>query len=252
MGGALPTPSIPGYTSFRGFTSCDCLAQWLPIYEQLLFIRGLIADQIDIIQLTGNAAASAGTHSQGGAADLLQFTDTQVKLAREMGAPAAWHRTTAQGFARDHQHLVLNACPHNAPARYQLDAQRAGFNGLGSDGRLGPDPLKGSPTTYRTWSQGISWAKQKIQEAMVDITLPDSVLTAIANKILWADLVPNNADADAGSFRNTLSQTYLRAGHAQDSSAAAADSAASLVPLVKALADQVTKLQATVDALPKA
>lgn len=104
MGGStLPTASTPGYTTFRGRVACECLAQWLPVYERLLLARGLIKSNIDIWQLTGGAAASGGTHSQGGAFDLLYQTGpAYVAVAREMGAPATWTRTVAQGFSKAH------------------------------------------------------------------------------------------------------------------------------------------------------
>ena len=172
MGGtSLPTTSTPGYTAYidaygKKWTACKCLAQWLPVYEQLLKAKGLIKSCIDVWQLTGAATASAGTHSQGGVYDLLfQTNDQCVIAAREMGAPAAWRRdvTPTSSWRKTHQHGVLLGCPHNdTTAEYQIVAQRAGYNGLGTNGRLGPDPLKGYPKTYRTWEQGIAWAKAQI------------------------------------------------------------------------------------------
>src|SRR5690242_6416271 len=168
MGGAtLPTPSTPGYTAYtdaygKKWTACVCLAEWLKWYEKCLLVKGLIKSNIDVWQLTGGATASAGTHSQGGAFDLLyQTTDAHVAVSREMGAPASWRRTIAQGFTRVHQHGVLTGCPHNSPARYQIDAQKAGYNGLGTNGRGGKD-YHPDPKVYRTWQQGIEWAKAEI------------------------------------------------------------------------------------------
>ena len=171
MGGAsLPTASTPGYTTFRGFVACKCLAEWLPVYEQLLLAKGLIKSNIDVWQLTGGAPASGGTHTQGGAYDLLNQTGPEeVLLAREMGA-GSWGRTVDQGFTQDHHHGVLNGCEHNEPAVYQYTAMRRGFNGLGIAtsgqyagmwGYAHPDeyPL---PATFRTWEQGIAWAKTEI------------------------------------------------------------------------------------------
>lgn len=154
---ALPTARTPGFTSFQTRwgprTACECLAQWLPAFARRL---GVSISALQITQLTGGASASAGTHSQGGAADLLVTNREWVRIAREMGA-AAWVRTRAQGFDVDHIHLVLNGCPHNGPARYQVNALAAGFNGLGSGGRGGRDDGPG-PQKLRTWSQGIAWA----------------------------------------------------------------------------------------------
>ena len=170
MGGAsLPTPSTPGYTSFRGFTSCECLAQWLPVYEALLLAKGLIKSNIDVWQLTGGAPASGGTHTQGGAFDLLyQTTPAHVAVAREMGAPGTWGRKASQGFSRDHLHGAI-ACGHSAPVAYQITAQKRGFNGLGQgyyNGQLlwgyGHKDEYPDPSVRRTWREGIAWAKSEI------------------------------------------------------------------------------------------
>jgi hypothetical protein len=79
-----------------------------------------------------------------------------------MGADATWHRPynwDGDGGG-EHVHRVLTGCPHNTPARYQIDAVRAGYNGLGHLGRGarddGPRPLSG-----RTWREGIQWAKEQ-------------------------------------------------------------------------------------------
>ena len=66
MGGgpALPTPSTPGYGTFtdkntgRKFTACYCVIQWLTAAENLGKARGLLKVGLDIVQLTGGAAAS--------------------------------------------------------------------------------------------------------------------------------------------------------------------------------------------------
>jgi hypothetical protein len=77
-----------------------------------------------------------------------------------------------------HVHSVLTGCPHNEPARYQIDAVRAGQNGLANHGPdTGPRPLSG-----RTWRQGIEWAKQ--QQEMDDMTpAQDARLTRIEAKL---------------------------------------------------------------------
>jgi hypothetical protein len=87
-----------------------------------------------------------------------------------MGAPAFWARTGAAWAGNEHAHGVLLGCPHNSPAAYQIAAQRAGYDGLGraTTGRYagmwgygGRDPHP-APDTYRTWEQGIAWAKTEI------------------------------------------------------------------------------------------
>lgn len=142
-------------TTFRGKPACECLAEWLDVYEQELLDRKVIKQCIDVCQLIGGAAASGGTHATGGAFDIAQTDRTAIWVARQMGADATWSRTRAQGFT-PHTHGVLTGCPHNGPARYQIDKVRAGLNGLASNGQdNGPRPL-----SYRTWQEGIAWAKK--------------------------------------------------------------------------------------------
>lgn len=149
--------------TFRGKPACACLAAWLPAYEAELLRRGVIVRSIDVYQLIGGATASAGTHSQGGAFDLGQTSDEAIWVARQMGA-ATWKRTPAQGFIL-HSHGVLRGCPHNTPARYQIDALDAGFNGLGRGGRGGRDDGP-RPVPQRTWQQGIAWAVAQIPKEL--------------------------------------------------------------------------------------
>lgn len=151
--------------TFRGHPACPCLAEWLPVYEAELLRRGIVKHNIDIYQLIGGAAASAGTHTKGGAYDVAQVTTEAIEVAREMGA-AAWHRPknwdNAGGI--EHHHGVLNGCPHNTPARYQIDAYKLGFNGLG---RLGHGAADNGPRVMplRTWKAGITWAKNQAKAA---------------------------------------------------------------------------------------
>ena len=153
---------------FRGYPACPCLAKWLPVYEAELQRRGLLKGLLRIYQLIGGAAASGGTHAEGGAFDLLDLPgDQEVWVARQMGADATWTRPYNWdgdgGIAHDHG--VLRGCPHNGPARYQIAAVDAGFNGLGAGGHgapdTGPRPLSG-----RTWAQGIAWALDQQEDNM--------------------------------------------------------------------------------------
>lgn len=139
----------------RQWVACTCLKAWLTAYQNELLRRGIIKRSIDVFQLVGGATASAGTHSTGGAFDIAQTSREAIVVARQMGADATWHRMPPS--FDHHTHGVLRGCPHNGPARYQLDAVDAGYNGLGDAGRGarddGPRPLSG-----RTWKQGIAWA----------------------------------------------------------------------------------------------
>lgn len=164
-------------SAFRGFNACSCLTSWLPVYERMLQHRGVLRDgeELRIYQLIGGAEASGGTHATGGAFDITDLIgNLDVSIARQMGADATWARTKAQGFT-PHLHGVLTGCPHNGPARYQIDAVRAGFNGLGRGGRGaaddGPRPLSG-----RDWRAGIAWANKQMEE---DMATSDEILAEL-------------------------------------------------------------------------
>lgn len=154
---------------FRGKPTCPCVKEWLPWLERLYRLRGVIKKSIDIAQLTGAASASGGTHRGGGAFDLWQSSDLAVEIARQMGADASWRRTRDQGFPL-HLHGVLRGCPHNLPARYQINAVDNWGNGLGKNGMGGRDDGP-RPLSKRTWEQGILWAKIQIRQARIDVLM---------------------------------------------------------------------------------
>lgn len=150
---------------FRGKPTCSCVAQWFPVYEAMLKRRGILSgfhgDQLRIFQLTGGAAASAGTHSQGGAIDTAMLDPRGIRLAREMGASASWIRWWPGNL---HAHLVLDGCPHNGPARYQITAVKQGYDGTGYVGRGALDK-EWRPVRWRTWQEGLTWAAQQLGTA---------------------------------------------------------------------------------------
>lgn len=150
---AFRRPATHGYTTFRGRPCCTCLAEWLPRYEQQLLKAGIIKQSIDIYQLRGGAPASGGTHTQGGAFDIVQRSPEAIRIARQMGA-AAWAR---EGMSPPHQHGVLKGCDTNNPAYYQIQALNAGFDGLGTGGRGGRDtgPRTGVTFPIINWDDGI-------------------------------------------------------------------------------------------------
>lgn len=141
--------------TFRGRPACECLAEWLPKYEEELLARGVIKVSLDVFQLIGNAPASAGVHSAGGAFDIGQTSRTALWVARQMGADATWARMWPDNV---HTHGVLRGCPHNGPARYQIAAVDAGFDGTGAGGRGAPDDGP-RPLSKRTWQQGLEWQR---------------------------------------------------------------------------------------------
>lgn len=158
---------------FRGMPACECLAEFLPVYERELQETGNLVGPLKIYQLIGDAAASASTHQPGGAYDVTDGTPSQadVLIARQMGA-AEWLRTPPT-FSPLHRHGVLRGCPHNAGGRYQIAALDAGFNGLGSGGRGGPDD---GPRDFevRTWREGIAWAKRRQRVRVIDAKIADA------------------------------------------------------------------------------
>lgn len=155
--------NVAGY--FHGYPACSCLLEWLPAYEAELRRRKILGRlaRLRIYQLIGLGSKSGGTHGGGGAFDILDLPGGEdIWVARQMGADATWSRLYnwdgKGGMA--HIHGVLRGCPHNGPARYQIESRSQGVdhgrNGLASGGAdTGPRPLSG-----RTWREGIAWASQ--------------------------------------------------------------------------------------------
>lgn len=208
--------------TFRGKPACPCLAEWLPVFEAELIRRGVVRESIDIAQLIGSAAASGGTHASGGAADIWQHDDVTVWVARQMGADATWARTTGSFANNRHTHIVLTDCPHNGPARYQIDAVRAGYNGLGYGGRSAPDDGP-RPLSGRTWREGIEWAKQLQEDDMplspedkqwIRVTIREqveAVVPDIAKAVLNADVIARLDVSVREALRDVVDKSAHRA-----------------------------------------
>lgn len=181
--------SAANYTYFRGYRCCTCVAEWFPVYERMLALRGITSGTKDgrlrIFQFTGTAAASAGTHSQGGAMDTAMLDPSGIRLAREMGASASWIRWWPGNL---HAHMVLAGCPHNGPARYQITAVKAGFDGTGWLGRGGRD-TEWRPRQWRTWREGLAWARAQLAvhelQEEADMPLTEAEIDKIAERV-WA------------------------------------------------------------------
>ncbi len=180
--------------TFRGLPACPCLIAWLPAYERELLRRGVIRHSIDISKLVD---AGSRTHRTGGVFDIAQTQTRAVRVARQMGADATWHRQQGWdgGAGKEHTHGVLRGCPHNEPARYQLDAVDAGFDGLGTAGRAGPDDGP-RPLARRTWEQGIVWART--QQAVETVVRVDELSGRYDRDpaLLAAQLAGSAAEAD--------------------------------------------------------
>ena len=190
---------------FRGFPACPCLAAWLPVYEAELQRRGQLAGDLTVYQLIGGAAASGGTHRSGGAFDISDLTgDADVWLARQMGAPATWARTRAQGFT-PHLHGVLRGCPHNGPAAYQIDDVENGWNGLAGSSRARDDGPR--PIPDRDWRQGIAWALEQGD----DMPYTKDELTAIVQAAVAAELDrPVETKKGKRSLRQMVKELFQR------------------------------------------
>ncbi len=140
----------------RGFPCCSCQKKWFPAFEAELVARGLPVPPI--AQLIGGAAASASTHSRGGAADWWGVNVEVAATARMMGAPATWIRETGSFADNKHTHSVLRGCPHLHPsAQAQIREVDAGGDGLIGNAE-DTHPLK-DYLNQRTWQEGIAWHK---------------------------------------------------------------------------------------------
>lgn len=205
--------ALPEYVVwFRGRPACPCLAEWLPAYEAELQRRGILAGELHIYQLIGGYVGSGGTHATGGAFDLLDLPgEEDLWVGRQMGADAYWTRPEnwdGDGGIR-HNHGVLRGCPHNGPARYQIESPTFGVDhnrdGLSHGGRgapdTGPRPLSG-----RTWREGIAWAKEQQRKEWDEMASKDEIRQVVAEEIEKA------FKARLGNGRTVMSTINLIAG----------------------------------------
>lgn len=217
---------------FRGRPACDCQAEWLPVFEQVAQLLGILDGPLPLSQIIGGAVESGGTHATGGADDTFPLTTIKdvagyVRLSRDMGADATWLRPEDwdgdDGVA--HVHRVLRNCPHNGPARYQITAVDANGNGLGAGGMGGrddgPRPLSG-----RTWREGIEWANQLLAEA---------------DDVAWTDELAKwqPGDKDKNDTATAGQQLGQARGYAQAAYLAAQRSERAVKALAKALGPEV-------------
>ena len=225
MGGStLPTASTPGYGSItrngRTFVGCDCVIQFLLAGERLGLAKGLLKEGLDIVQIVGNAAASAGVHRLGAAFDVMQLGPEWVIIWREMGA-SFWPRIDDHpGVAGDlwdnntHGHGGID-CAHDSLIAYQMTAYWRGYSGLGkaSSGRYAgqwgygsKDKFTYRPKVRRTWREGIAWADAetaRIKAASIkeeDIMATAAELRQIISDELDARRVRDAADRVLGGI----------------------------------------------------
>lgn len=135
-----------------------------------------------VMQGIGGAAASGGTHLNGCVTDFGYVSDWHVWALRQMGADATWHRRYNWDGNKgvEHIHSVLTGGPDNGNARYQLDAVRAGYNGLGYLGHAAPDDGP-RPLSGRSYSDGITWAQTQGDDMTPE---QDALLKAINQGIV--------------------------------------------------------------------
>jgi hypothetical protein len=261
MGGAtLPTASTSGYGWFRAKVACDCLAAWLTAAERLGLARGLIKYELDIVQLTGTAAASAGTHSAGGAFDVKQCSRDWSHLFREMGA-AAWPRVGVDWVNNEHLHGVLD-CPHNDPAAYQVTAYWRGYSGLGKAtsgtyagmwgyGSKDPDPWR--PAVRRTRREGIAWANAQTAAITAaaqeddDMAMTPAERQALINDIrdaVWSAPLLNH---DPNTKDDVKPSTYAAKSYVVMGNWRGSDVQNSVVVIRRMLADIAAKVGVDVD-----
>lgn len=167
------------------FTGCEHLKEWWPLFNKLGVMKGIIERQYDVSQgsYNGGVKASGGTHDGGGVWDMRQYDVETITLARNGGA-AAYHRSPEEAGSiwwPDHTHAVLVGDPCNGPARYQVDAYKAGYDGLGYMGRSAKD--SGPKTIKRDYIDGIAWMTAEIKRMDDDMAHIESISQSAANMI---------------------------------------------------------------------
>ncbi len=206
-------------------------AEVRPAWDALVELVRQELDGIDldtrVLQAKGGAKASAGTHSDGAAIDvrvwnLNSFERREiVRLARECGFPASWDRPWE---GNEHLHLGADIPGVWTRVSYQVDAVRAGFNGLGAGGRKGADDGP-RPTAWRNTSTGAQWARNQLQtpierllssmtEAQLRKIIRDEAENAM-QRVLWSKVIPDHVKTKVepvarSSFRNVLVHILAR------------------------------------------
>ena len=114
--------------------------------------------EIVLIQAAGSAKASAGTHADGWAVDLQTWhltRDQRERLVAHMrrnGASGTWYRYPP--LFEPHIHAALDPGYRTTNSSYQVAAVKAGYDGLGGNGRRGRD-IHSAPAEWITAEEGI-------------------------------------------------------------------------------------------------
>ena len=176
---------LSGKVWWRVGWTCSCMVAVLESAEKEMLLRGELQDHLDIFQLQGGAAASAGTHSKPGAADIGQTSDAQIETLRRNGGDFQ-RRTPAQGFIL-HCHGFAQGCPHGSPA---LMAQKRAWN-RGRNGLVSNGPIEGLWPTQ-------NWQTAVAERAKVIVSLIQDIAKAV-----WAyDGIDNSKQQFSGNKAN--------------------------------------------------
>lgn len=231
-----------------GIYGCPCVNESLPLLQMVHLIRGDISNSLDVYQgcYHPGVGASAGSHDKGGPVDIGQFESRQLRTQRECGW-GAQHRTRAQGFSADHNHMFPIGCPHGSPlAMSQQRAWQNGRNGLLGNGPItGPGPI-GTETPH--WKEGVklmeaeimSFADQVAAKVVAAQKKPPS--SATIAKAVW-----NYGIASPGKSRELWTASHLTDWLARVSggSSAKVDALANLVTVQSAqIAEQGRQITA--------
>lgn len=153
--------------TYRGLPCCTCQAEWFPAFEAELVARGLPVPRL--MQLIGDAKASAKVHTSGGCADWDSIDVEIAAVARMMGAPATWVRDGSRDsfYDNQHTHSGLRGCVHMASGGLaQIKEVDVGGDGL--LGGVADDPRLRDFLNRRTWRQGIEWHRlQDLRRARI-------------------------------------------------------------------------------------
>lgn len=197
MSARIPLVSL-AFDDVKGRPAVGCihLAQWFPWARLLVLLLTGIDLRDRLIQATGDAKESAGTHD-GPSMDFrtralaLAVILMIVGILRAAGARATWYRDWT---GNKHIHMTLD-CPCPSAADYQTRAVDRGRDGLANNG---PDPHK-APTVRRNYATGLAYIKQEI---LMAATFPTAA--EIAQAFLAEPVTANGKSQPISSLLATM------------------------------------------------
>jgi hypothetical protein len=195
--------------TYRGLPCCSCQAEWLTAFEQEL--ADLDMPQLKIVQLIGDAPASAGRHHGGGNIDWWNIDIATARLARENGGLAMLRDGSRDSFDNNkHSHVYLPGCPHMSEgAERDLSEVLAGGDGL--VGSVPDDPrLAGAWTKGDTWRKGANRMKrrQRKRQALISVGTWNT-LDGKADESTFGKDVVLFTEAIPAEVRRELSATHM-------------------------------------------